>query len=125
MDNAIAVVKLGRKSTIKSTDENSAVAGFIPTGAYPSAQSLCLNSGYLYVCNLEASGARVPLAKQKYKEPVLYNSHSMLASVSVIRVPGNKALKAYTDTVIAVNNLSRATTGKRNTQGISSAKTGA
>ena len=33
----------------------------------------------------------------------------MLASISVIRVPGTKTLKAYTDTVIAVNNLSRAT----------------
>ena len=107
MDNAIAVVKLGRKATIKSTDENSAVEGFIPTGAYPSSVSV-LNSGYLYVCNLEASGARVPLTNKNTKN-VLYNSHSMLASVSVIRVPGNKALKAYTDTVIAVNNLSRAT----------------
>jgi hypothetical protein len=33
----------------------------------------------------------------------------MLASVSVIRSPGKKELKAYTDTAIAVNNLSRAT----------------
>jgi hypothetical protein len=36
----------------------------------------------------------------------------MLASISVIRVPGTKALLAYTDTVIAVNNLSRATTAR-------------
>ena len=33
----------------------------------------------------------------------------MLASVSVIPVPDKKQLNAYTDTVIAVNNLSRAT----------------
>jgi hypothetical protein len=31
----------------------------------------------------------------------------MLASVSVIRVPGKKMLQSYTDTVIAINNLSR------------------
>jgi hypothetical protein len=34
----------------------------------------------------------------------------MLASISVIRVPGSKSLQALTDTVIAVNNLARATT---------------
>jgi YVTN family beta-propeller protein len=107
MDNAIAVVKLGRKSTTRSSEENSVVTGFLPTGAYPS--SVCvLKSGYLYVCNLEASGARVPLSMKNTKNTA-YNSHNMLASVSVIRVPGNKDLKAYTDTVIALNNLSRAT----------------
>ncbi len=36
----------------------------------------------------------------------------MLASLSVIRYPGTKALQAYTDTVIAINNLSSALTSR-------------
>ena len=44
----------------------------------------------------------------------------MLASVSVIPVPDNEnTLKAYTDTVIAVNDLSRATVRQWKNQGIS------
>ena len=106
MDNALAVIKLGKNATIKASETVSVVTGFIPTGAYPSA--VCaLNPGYLYVCNLEASGARIPLANKNTKN-VVYNSHNMLASLSVIRVPGNKALKAYTDTVVAINNLTSA-----------------
>jgi len=106
MDNAIAVIKLGKTASMKSQDKVSTVTGFIPTGAYPSA--ICtVNPGYLYVCNLEAAGARVPLVNKNTKN-IVYNSHNMLASVSVIRVPGTKVLQAYTDTVIAVNNLSRA-----------------
>ena len=67
-----------------------------------------MNSGYLYVSNLEAAGVTLGL-KYKNTENQVYNSHHMLASVSVIPVPGEKQLKAYTDTVIAINNLSRAT----------------
>jgi DNA-binding beta-propeller fold protein YncE len=107
MDNALAVIKLGRKAALKASTDNSIITGFIPTGAYPSA--VCSpNTGYLYVCNIEAAGARVPLTSKNTKN-VVYNSHNMLASVSVIKVPGIKALQAYTDTVIAVNNLRRAT----------------
>jgi hypothetical protein len=107
MDNALAVIKLGKKSTAKTSQSESIVTGFIPTGAYPSA--ICsLRSGYLFVCNIEAGGARVALTNKSTTNH-FYNSHNMLASVSVIRVPDGKTLKAYTDTVIAVNNLSRAT----------------
>jgi YVTN family beta-propeller protein len=106
MDNALAVIKLGKNAAIKASDPQSTVTGFIPTGAYPSA--VCaLNAGYLYVCNLEASTARTPIINKNTKN-VIYNSHNMLASISVIRVPGNKALQAYTDTVVAINNLSAA-----------------
>lgn len=107
MDNAIAVIKLGRNATVKAGKTKSRVTGFIPTGAYPSAVSI-LNSGYLYVCNLEAAGVRLGLP-DKNTTNLVYNTHHMLASVSVIPVPGKKDLKAYTDTVIAVNDLSRAT----------------
>ena len=53
MDNALAVIKLGKSATTRASKKGSTVTGFIPTGAYPSAVSI-LNSGYLYVCNLEA-----------------------------------------------------------------------
>jgi YVTN family beta-propeller protein len=107
MDNALAVIKLGKYSTGKASTPASIVIGFIPTGAYPSA--ICTQkSGYLYVCNIEAAGARVALTN-KNTANTFYNSHNMLASISVIRVPDGKTLQAYTDTVIAVNNLSRST----------------
>ena len=107
MDNALAVIQLGKNATVKASLTKSIVTGFIPTGAYPSSVSL-LNNRYLFVCNLEASGVRLGFTDKNTKNQV-YNSHHMLASVSVIPVPGKQNLKAYTDTVIAVNDLSRAT----------------
>ena len=107
MDNALAVIKLGTKSNRKAKNPISKVAGFIPAGAYPAA--ICITkSGSIYVSNLEANG--VNLGFQNRQTPNLfYNSHRMLASVSVIKTPDAGQLKAYTDTVIAVNDLSRAT----------------
>ena len=107
MDNAIAVIRLGKKATSKASNTKSFVSGFIPTGAYPSA-IIIHNSGNMYVCNLEGAGARLGLTDKKTTN-LVYNTHHMLASVSVIPVPGKRYLRAYTDTVIAVNNLSRAT----------------
>lgn len=107
MDNALAVINLGKNASAKGSAKKSIVTGFIPTGAYPSAVSIH-NTGFLYVCNLEASGARVP-SRDKSTTNLIYNSHRMLASISVIPVPDEKTLKAYTDTVIAVNDLARAT----------------
>lgn len=101
MDNALAVIKLGKGK------RTSRIKGFIPTGAYPSAITL-LNKGYMYVCNLEAEGVRLGL-KDPGTTNTVYNSHHMLASVSGITVPGKSRLRAYTDTVIIVNDLSRAT----------------
>ncbi len=107
MDNALAVVSLGKKAARRNNLTTSSVAGFIPTGAYPSA--ICLSpSGLLYVANLEADGVRLGLSNPDGNN-LIYNSHHMLASVSVIPVPDGLNLKAYTDTVIAVNDLSRAT----------------
>jgi YVTN family beta-propeller protein len=107
MDNALASIKLGKKAADKGSGQSSIINGFIPTGAYPSAVSF-LNPGTLYVCNLEAEGVRLGLPDKKSKN-LTYNSHHMMASVSVIPVPRNKELKAYTDTVVAVNDLARAT----------------
>jgi YVTN family beta-propeller protein len=107
MDNALAVIRLGKRAAVKGDRRDSRVTGFIPSGAYPSAVTL-LNSSILYVCNLEAEGVTLGL-KDQNTENLVYNSHRMMASVSVIHVPGKKELKAYTDTVVAVNDLSRAT----------------
>ena len=107
MDNAIAVIRLSKRAAKNGSGNTSTVTGFIPTGAYPSG--ICLSpSGILYVTNLEASGARMGLNHSSTKN-LIYNSHNMEASVSVIPVPDTKNLKVYTDTVIAVNDLSRAT----------------
>jgi YVTN family beta-propeller protein len=107
MDNALAVIRLSKRAARKGSGDKSLVTGFIPTGAYPSG--ICLSpAGTLYVANLEASGARLELTGSTPENP-RYNSHSMLASVSAIRVPDGRNLKAYTDTVIAVNDLKRAT----------------
>jgi YVTN family beta-propeller protein len=54
MDNALAVIKLGKNSTVKASEINSRVTGFIPTGAYPSAISANYPD-YLYVANIEAA----------------------------------------------------------------------
>ncbi|HCU20259.1 MAG: hypothetical protein A2X05_10895 [Bacteroidetes bacterium GWE2_41_25] len=107
MDNAVAVIQLGKKAASKSKEEVSRVTGFIPTGVYPSAITL-LNRSVMYVCNLEGSGIMYGFIDENSLNTV-YNTHHMPASVSVIPVPKKKQLKAYTDTVIAVNNVSRAT----------------
>ena len=108
MDNALAVISLGRNASHKGREPKSIVTGFIPTGGYPSA--VCISpSQKLYVSNLEAAGATLG-TKITNIDNLVYNSHIMMASVSVIPVPGKKELKAYTDTVIAVNDVSRALT---------------
>jgi YVTN family beta-propeller protein len=107
MDNALAVIKLGKKAALKGSGMDSKITGFIPTGVYPS--SVCIsNSGVLYISNIEAEGVRLGLTDKRTSN-LVYNSHHMLASISVIPVPEKKALKAYSDTVIAINDLSRAT----------------
>ena len=62
MDNAIAVVKLGKSSSSKGKKKESDVIGFIPTGAYPGAVCL-LKDRDLFVANIEAHGARIPGSK--------------------------------------------------------------
>jgi YVTN family beta-propeller protein len=106
MDNALAVIELGKDEYAKALNPKSKVIGFIPTGAYPSGVAIS-DKGNLYVSNLEAEGARLGIHHTRTAN-LIYNSHNMMASISVIPAPGKKKLVAYTDTVIAVNNLSRA-----------------
>lgn len=108
MDNAVAVIRLSTRAARNGSGNKSEVAGFIPTGAYPSGLCISPDGNTLYVANLEAIGARLGL-NISTTENEIYNSHSMLASISVIPLPDARSLAAYTDTVIAVNDLSRAT----------------
>lgn len=106
MDNAIAVISLGEKSSERGIKGESILTGFIPTGAYPSSVTVS-KSKIIYVTNLEGMGVHLGITNPGTSS-LAYNSHRMLASVSVIPQPGIKQLSAYTDTVVAVNNLSRA-----------------
>ncbi|HLN56662.1 MAG TPA: bifunctional YncE family protein/alkaline phosphatase family protein [Bacteroidales bacterium] len=106
MDNSVSVIRLGRKAAPVLCRKNSIIKGSIPVGAYPSAINV-LGREYLYVCNLEAEGVRLAMSDPNTVNKV-YNAHHMMASVSVIKTPGRKDLKRYTDTVAAVNDLSRA-----------------
>jgi YVTN family beta-propeller protein len=105
MDNAIAIVTLGQASAFHSRETISHVKGFIPTGAYPGAVAVS-RINKLFVANIEAEGACVPSYASDSSQPV-YNSHRMMASVSVISVPGNKELKTFTKLVEESNQLFR------------------
>lgn len=107
MDNAIAVIKLKGKS-LPPSQNKSKVMGFLPTGAYPSSVTMS-PSGILYISNLEAAGPLLGI-KNSTTPNTFYNSHNMEASVSVIPFQDTKKLSAYTDTVVALNDLSRALT---------------
>ena len=105
MDNALAVVNLGKNATTSSTFEKSNIAGFIPTGAYPGA--VCIyNDKQLFVANIEAEGARIPFTSEDSKT-VSYNSHRMMASVSIIPVPSKNQLEKLTKRVEKTNQLFR------------------
>lgn len=105
MDNAVGVVELGSKSGGNSSEKNSELEGFIPTGAYPGAVVIS-NDHRLFVANIEAEGAKIP-NQGKVSGKQSYNSHRMMASVSVIPVPNESQLKEYTQKVEASNTLFR------------------
>ena len=97
MDNAVAVVKLGAKASNGTTEGESQIVGFIPTGAYPGG--VCIyNDNELFIPNIEAEGARIPFISEETGK-TSYNSHHMMASVSIIPVPDKKQLKGYTKQV--------------------------
>jgi YVTN family beta-propeller protein len=105
MDNAVAVVNLGKLSSIFSKEEKSTIAGFIPTGAYPGA--VCnYRDELLFVPNIEAEGARLPSVSNT-TGAVSYNAHRMMASVSIIPIPYKNTLREYTNRVEKSNQLFR------------------
>lgn len=97
MDNAVAVVSLGKESSFPAGEISSTVKGFIPTGAYPGGLALS-GKNQLFVANIEAGGAYIPSETDIVGTPS-YNSHRMTASVSVISLPDDKELKALTKKV--------------------------
>ncbi len=120
MDNALAVVKLGKKAYAKSKTEKSYISGFIPTAAYPGG--ICvLDDKTLYVANIEGVGARLTVKSKNKAFQTFYkgtfdtvkpttgafNAHRMLASVSVIPVPDSNQLKHFTKMVIKNNRQAR------------------
>ncbi len=118
MDNAIAVVKLGKKASSNSSLDSSTIIGFIPTAAYPGGITL-LGDSILYVANIEGIGARLTVQDTNYKPfstfffPVnhstagAYNTHRMLACISIIPLPDENELPKLTEQVIKNNNHAR------------------
>jgi len=101
MDNALAVVSLGKKATVGSSLKSSTMKGFIPTGAYPGA-AVVSPDNLLWVANIEAEGSGIPFYTEGSNK-AKYNSHKEMASVSAIPIPVNGELHAYTERVIASN----------------------
>ncbi len=105
MDNAVAVVSLGKKAASNTGAETSKVEGFIPTGAYPGAVCV-LHNNSLAVPNIESEGARIPFVSETDGK-VSYNSHKQMASVSIIQIPNKTQLADYTKRVEKTNQLFR------------------
>lgn len=111
MDNAVAVVQLGKNAATGSKINKSTISGFIPTGAYPGA--VCVyQDKLLYVPNIEAEGARIPTVSEE-NGIKSYNSHHMMASVSIIPVPDKNQLSVYTKHVQETNQFFRIALSKK------------
>jgi YVTN family beta-propeller protein len=97
MDNAIAVVSLGKNTSSSGSGENF-IKGYIPTQAYPSG--IVVNENELYITNLEAIGARAASkVNELAKAEKAYNSHKQMASISFISLPDENQLKDFTQKV--------------------------
>jgi len=102
-DNAVCVVRLGAGDCTAGTGKSS-IRGYLPTEAYPGGIVMVGND--LYIANIEAKGSRVLTAVHEMKaytgggEPMNgYTIHQEMASLSIIAVPSDKELKAYTKQV--------------------------
>jgi hypothetical protein len=60
----------------------------------------------LFVANIEAEGSRIPTISEKTGKAT-YNSHRLMASVSVIPIPQKGELQKYSDKVVKSNQLFR------------------
>ncbi|QKG58455.1 bifunctional YncE family protein/alkaline phosphatase family protein [Hymenobacter sp. BRD128] len=111
LDNAVAVVRLGRAAARAGAAGPSQVLGFIPTEAYPGG--LALGAHQLFVTNLEGEGARVSardiqqaggeLEAVARRAPAAYNSHHQLATVSLVALPTAAQLARYSEQVERLN----------------------
>jgi len=84
-ENALCVIQTG--TPVK-------ILGSIPTGWYPGSVLLNRKGNILYVANVKGVGSRNQRTDRKG-----YNSHDHLGSVSIIEVPGDRALRKMTETV--------------------------
>jgi len=107
LDNAVAVIKLGVKSS-KSGKGKSSITGFIPTEVYPGGLEIVDNK--LIVANIEGEGARVnskeinsTIKDKGESEGGSYNSHKQKATISIIPLPDEVMLAKYTQKVKALN----------------------
>ena len=101
MDNALAVVQLGKSASSSSTEKENSIAGFIPTGAYPGAVAVYQDK-LLFVANIEAEGSRIPTVSATTGKSS-YNAHRQMASVLVIQIPEAQQLQNYTEKVEKIN----------------------
>lgn len=103
-NNCIAVVRLAEGSTESTTGgrpAKSIVTGLIPTGWYPGAVILNNEGTRLFVANVKGHGSlSQPRVVEKGK-----NSHDHLGTISMIDVPGEAKLAAYTKEVNTNNRL--------------------
>src|SRR5207245_6236929 len=82
--------------------QESKLAGLIPTGWFPGAVLPTADGKTLYVANIKGVGSlSQPRPVERGK-----NSHDHLGSLSIIPVPDDKQLAAYTEQVNANNRLS-------------------
>jgi YVTN family beta-propeller protein len=95
-DNAVCVVRLGAGVSSAGKGRTS-IRGYIPTEAYPGG--VALSGGELYVANIEAKGSRVLGTADFGAHGAAYQIHQEMASLSIISIPGNRELKAYTKQV--------------------------
>ena len=118
MDNAVAVVALGSKAGGKTQQSTSRVLGFIPTAAYPAG--IALKGDTMTVANIEGVGSRLTVKSKnkafrtfyavngkRHSTAGAYNSHRMLACVSVFPLPDSAKLQKYTQQVVKNNRLTR------------------
>jgi YVTN family beta-propeller protein len=121
--NAVAVVRLDPKMAEENRSEDksrSRLAGFIPTGNYASAVAAV--GSRLFIANGKGTGMEnssvkitqsgfypnMPNAQfpgTRYNKRGEYSGAIVSGSVSVVDVPGEKQLFAYTQTVMQANNL--------------------
>jgi YVTN family beta-propeller protein len=92
LDNAIAVISLSAPDATGMIKDS--LKGFIPTQAYPGG--IVINGNKMFVTNLEGTGARVEVNGA-------YNSHIQDATVSIINIPNDAELTAYTEKVKKLN----------------------
>lgn len=110
MDNALAVIELSKAAATNGRAKSN-LMGFIPTGAYPGAVCVFQNHT-LIVPNIEANGARIPMLTEN-SSSAAFNSHHMIASVSIIPIPDRNQLIEYTNIVKKTNQYFRIALSKK------------